>query len=476
MGKRLIAVWAVLLLLQVVVFSQHQEISAKPDMWKAARENLIDTNSILHAFKKGTVNGHFRYFFMTTDNRKGLTDFYANAVGGGLRYETARFKRFQFAVSGFYVFNIGSFDFTRKDPVTNQGSRYEPSLFDITNPANKNNLDRLEELYLKYHLNNATITWGRQLINTPFVNLQDGRMRPTGVEGVWLVTSKEKKTRWEGGLLYAISPRGTVQWYKMGASMGLYSSGVNTDGSKSGYPGNTSVNQVALLGVTRDIGKNTKAQIWDIWVPNVLNAAMLQLEYEFPSRKASENFYAGAQAIKEHALANGGNSDPSKRFIEKGNGSFTFGARLGFKNERWDYSINYNRITKEGRYLLPREWGRDPFFTFMPRERNEGFGDVHALVVRAAYAIPQKRWKLNLSGGYFDMPDINNPVHNKFGMPSFWQLNADVRYAFAGLLQGMDAQLLIVGKINQGNLYNNPKNEINKVNLVLYNFVLNYHF
>ncbi|WP_438946834.1 hypothetical protein [Sediminibacterium sp.] len=186
--------------------------------------------------------------------------------------------------------------------------------------------------------------------------------------------------------------------------------------------------------------------------------------------------YAGAQSIKQHALANGGNADPSRRFIEKGSGSFAFGARLGYKISRWDYSINYNRITKEGRYLMPREWGRDPFFTFMPRERNEGFGDVHAIVAKAAYAIPQKRMKLNLSAGYFNMPDINNTVLNKFGMPSYWQMNADIRYSFAGLFQGMDAQLLIVGKMNQGNLYNNPKNEINKVNMVLYNFVLNYHF
>lgn len=473
---RLIIVLTALLLLSGESFSQHQEITTKPEMWKGAKENWVDTNSILHAFKRGTVNGHFRYFFMATDNRKGLTDFYANAAGGGIRFETARFKRFQFAVSGFYSFNMGSSDFNKKDSVTNLGSRYETSLFDIEDPNNKKDLDRLEELYLKYHFNHASITWGRQLINTPFINLQDGRMRPTGVEGVWLVTNKEKKTRWEGGLLYAISPRGTVNWYKMGESLGLYPSGLNTDGTKAGYPGHMEVKQVSILGVKRDIGKNKVLQGWDIWVPNVFNAAMLQLDIDILTANKNENFYVGVQALKQHALANGGNEDPAKRFIEKGSGAFTYGARFGFKNQRWDYSINYNRITKEGRYLMPREWGRDPFFTFMPRERNEGFGDVHAIVAKAAYAIPQKRWKLNLAAGYFDMPDISNPVLNKFGMPSYWQVNADVRYAFTGLLQGMDAQLLIVGKMNQGNLYNNPKNEINKVNMVLYNFVLNYHF
>jgi hypothetical protein len=65
-------------------FAQHQEITAKPDMWKGKQENILDTSSLLYAFKSGRVNGHFRYFFMATDNAKTLTDFYANAVGGGI--------------------------------------------------------------------------------------------------------------------------------------------------------------------------------------------------------------------------------------------------------------------------------------------------------------------------------------------------------------------------------------------------------
>ena len=94
-------------------------------MWKGKQENLVDTSSLLYAFKSGTVNGHFRYFFMSTDNAKGLTNFYANAAGGGIRYETAKYKGFQFAVSGFYIFNIGSSDLEKNDLLTGLGSRYE---------------------------------------------------------------------------------------------------------------------------------------------------------------------------------------------------------------------------------------------------------------------------------------------------------------------------------------------------------------
>lgn len=465
-----------LLLSTATAFSQHQELASKPEMWKGKQENLVDTSSLLYAFKTGTVNGHFRYFFMATDNKKGLTDFYANAAGGGIRYETAKFKGFQFAVSGFYIFNIGSSDLTTKDPITGLGSRYETTLFDIEDPRNKMDLDRLEEFYIKYNFKKSHISFGRQLINTPFINLQDGRMRPTGVEGVWMELNDFQKTKIEGGLLYAISPRGTVKWYGIGESIGVYPSGVNTDGSKAGYPGNIEASNLMQIGVHREISTNTQLHAWNLFVPKVFNAALLQMDYVFPTQQKNHQYYASLQAVKQHALKDGGNEDPSKRFIEKNNGSFSFGARLGYKTPIWDISFNYNRITKEGRYLMPREWGRDPFFTFMPRERNEGFGDVHAVVAKAAFAIPQKRWKFNLSGGYFKMPDVKNTVLNKFGMPSYLQVNADIRYAFAGLFQGLDAQLLIVGKMNEGETYQLAKYEMNKVNMVLYNFVLNYHF
>ena len=125
---------------------------------------------------------------------------------------------------------------------------------------------------------------------------------------------------------------------------------------------------------------------------------------------------------------------------------------------------------------MPREWGREPFFTFMPRERNEGFGDVHAIMGKVNYNIPKIRIKTSLSGGYYKLPDVKNYRLNKYGVPSYTQVNADVRYAFNKVLKGLEAQLLVVGKLNSGETYNNKKFEFNKVNMVLYNFVLNYHF
>ncbi|HQW93089.1 MAG TPA: hypothetical protein PKY28_08325, partial [Ferruginibacter sp.] len=87
MKKLLAASW--MLLAGNIVSAQHQEVSEKSDMYKGKQVQTVDTTSLLSAFKRGHVNGHFRYFFMATDNKAGLTDYYANAAGGGIRYETA---------------------------------------------------------------------------------------------------------------------------------------------------------------------------------------------------------------------------------------------------------------------------------------------------------------------------------------------------------------------------------------------------
>src|SRR5687767_12873570 len=180
------AVMAAIMLLSVTtMFAQHQETGDDAEMYKGRSVTTVDSTSLLSAFKRGHFNGHFRYFFMSTQNQKGLTDYFANAAGGGLRYETAKFHGFQFAVSGFYTYNIGSSVLGKVDSITGQSNRYEMALFDVEDPSNKNDIDRLEELYLKYNYRNSSVTLGKQLINTPLINLQDSRMRPTGVDGIW---------------------------------------------------------------------------------------------------------------------------------------------------------------------------------------------------------------------------------------------------------------------------------------------------
>ncbi|MGG7035335.1 MAG: OprD family outer membrane porin [Flavobacterium sp.] len=459
------------------VFSQHNDVNEKPSatMWKGKLGQVVDSTSLLHAFKTGTTHGHFRYFFSSTTNEGNLSDYYANAAGGGIRFETNTFHNFQFAVSGFYFFNIGSSDLSKPDPITGQMNRYEIGLFDIEDPNNYKDMDRLEELYLKYNFKKAHLIFGRQLINTPLINLQDGRMRPTGVEGIWGDYSPTDKWRFEGGWLYAISPRSTTKWYGVGESIGIYPVGVNSSGKKSGYADNLDSQGVGALSLKFTPNKNWDVEAWDYFIENISNTVFVQTKYVKPFG-ANRKMIAAGQMIRQNAVNYGGNVDQALTYMEKGSKSLTFGGRLGMKANQFEYSLNYNRITKEGQFLFPREWGREPLYTYLPRERNEGAADVHAMTFNVDYQNRNSKLKTSVGVGYVNMPEVLDFEHNKYGLPSYYQSNVDVRYNFDKFFKGLDAQLLVVNKFRAGDIYDNPKYVINKVNMMLVNLVLNYHF
>ncbi|WP_395785485.1 OprD family outer membrane porin [Aquirufa sp.] len=464
--------WYLVIFTQLVfsLHAQHQEMHTPPHLWKGKKSVAEDSTSLLFAFKHGKVHGNLRYFFMATDNQDGLTDTYAHAAGGGLFYETAAYKGFQMGVGGYFIYNVGSSEMTLVDPKTNTISRYESALFDLENLSNKHDLDRLEELYLKYNWGKSHVIVGKQLINTPFINLQDGRMRPTEVGGIYSEIYPGKHNKLEGGYLYEISPRGTVDWYGIGESIGIYSNGVNINGTKGNYAQQIESKGIALVGYTHTLPKGHSLKFWNVYVDNVFNTTQAQYDTK------QGNWVAGFQYTEQHAVHFGGNEDPSKTYFDPSQMSRVFSSKLGWENNQWKTSINYTRITGEGRYLMPREWGRDPFYTFMPRERNEGFGNVNAFVGKISYLADNFPLKTSLSYGVFKLPDVKDAALNKYGLPSYDQLNLEVIYEFENFLEGLEIQALYVHKSNQGETYANEKYIINKVNMSNYNVVLNFHF
>ena len=450
--------------------AQHQELNEDPKLWGKSKKT-IDSNNLLHQFQMGTMHGHFRSFFSTTSNKNSALE-YANAVGGGIQFISKPIYNINIGVSGFFVYDAFSSDLTKPHPLSNTLNRYELGLFDVTNPANKNDIDRLEELFIQYNKKNTKITLGKQLLNTPFINLQDGRMRPTEVQGFW-GQYKLEKSKWYGGWLNRFSPRGTVEWYKTSESIGIYSVGVNQDGTKSGYKDNVESSGVALAGTEITLKKNFKLQLWNQYVENIFNSSFIQLD------KVPNDYhktYFGIQMIRQTVINKGGNETLNKTYFIPSQSALVIGARLGQQIRQWDHSLNFTRITKSGRYLMPREWGRDPFYTFLVGERNEGFGDLNAYVFKTKYT--SKKYALTMNGaiGYFNLPDIKNYALNKYSFPSYWQYNIDARYALTGFWKGWEIQLVYFYKKASGNTYNEAKNYINKVDMGHFNFILNFHF
>ena len=438
-------------------------------------QNLKDTSSLLYAFKNGKIEGHFRLFYMNTNNREPLSDYYALAFGGGLKYQTRSFKGFQLGVGGFYIWNLSSSNLAKPDSVTRIGNRYEIGQFDQTNPSNKKDLQRLEDFFIRYNFKKSFITFGKQVIRTPFINPQDGRMRPTGVQGVWSEINELKKIKIELGWLTHISPRGTLQWYKGANSVGIYPSGVSISGEKSDYRNNISSKGIGIEGITYSLNKQIKLQQWNYWVDNIFNTTLLQADGEFVI-KQSKKVIAGIQYIHQRAVGKGGNVDPAKTYFDPGQKANIYGFRMGYQQNESVFRFNYTRITNDGRFLFPREWGREPLYTFLSRERNEGLGDVNAFTINSLNKIFHQKLSSEISVGYYKVPDVKNARVNKYGFPSYYQVNIDLRYPFRGVLEGLNIELLYLYKKTAGNTYNDWKYIINKTDMHQLNLVINYNF
>lgn len=462
--------------LQYVVWSFFLSFSfANAQGIHAHHEAEKDTNTLSHFFERGRFYGHARSYMSGTINQRDLTDYYAWGIGAGIGYETPKFfKHFQVGLSGFFMFNVKSSDLSKIDPKTNQSNRYEIGLFDIERPNDHEDLDRLEELFLKTHLGKkSTFTVGRQIPQTPFINPQDGRMRPTLVEAAVLELKEIKNLNFHGEYIWRISPRSTVRWFKTGESMGIYPVGVDINGKPSQYRNNVESAGVGVFGAVYQ-KKQWNIQLWDTYIDNVLNTAQLKAEWKSKSI-AGKNWIFGGQYIQQNAVGNGGNEDPTKVYTQENSGSTVFSGRLGQQSAKFDWFLNGTRITAKGRYLMPREWGRETFYTFMPRERNEGFGDVTAVTLNTFFK-PEKHIKIELSGGYFQLPDVKNFALNKYGVPTYTQINLGLTYQFDHYLKGLNALLLVVRKDDIGETYQNDRFVFNKVNMTHLNLIINYHY
>jgi hypothetical protein len=461
--------------MRIAIFFLLLILAIKPSAQEQEPTKQADTTTLQYALRKGRFDAHFRLYYMTTNNERPLTDYYALAFGGGVKYETGKFKHFQVGVGGFFTWNLSSSNLAIPDSITGVKNRYEIGQFDMEDPENKNDMDRLEDFYLKYSNKRVVITFGKQVIQTPFVNPQDGRMRPTGEQGLWTAISPSDKLKLYGGWLTKISPRGTVRWFDIDESIGVYPSGVNTKGGKSNYKGNLQSSGIGILGGQYTIRNGLSVQLWEQYTDRLFNTIMIQADGEWKTGTTGK-LIGGVQYTFQNPLKDGGNADPAKTYFDPEQKSQVFSLRGGYQFKENIIRINATRITADGRFLMPREWGREPFYTFLPRERNEGSGDVKAVTINFLKTWPLQRIKMELGYGYYDLPDVKNYRLNKYLMPSYHHFLADLKYSFAGFMNGLNAEILYVYKKDAANTYEDPKYVINKVNMHHLNIIINYYF
>jgi hypothetical protein len=420
---------------------------------------------------QGTVG--LRSFWMSTSYWEDFKNDYALGQSAFLQLKTKEYKGFSI-VGRYTVFgNLLSSDLTGRDPVTGNFNRYEVGLFDVNDPNDKF-FGKLEELQLKYNSKKLSASLGRMTINTPFVNPQDGRLSPTFVEGLSVNYRPDSQNQFSADFIGKISPRSTSGWYEVGESIGVYPEGQSVLGKPSDYSGNTQSDFVTVLDWKHKSTKSMLIQVNHTFVDNISSTLFSQVNNDWDLEGTSNKLVTGLQFVLQHGLGEGGNPDPVKQYKNPDDINFVFGGRVGVKNDKMVWWANYTRIDGQGRFLSPREWGRDPFFTFIPRERNEGYNQVDALTTYYQRNFIKSGIQVYGFAGLHFLPEPSRVEYNKYGFPSYAQLNIGGKYDPVDWGKGLDFHLILMSKINMLSGEMKPQWIYNKVNMVHFNFIANY--
>jgi hypothetical protein len=454
----------------LLLFSWSPTLAQHPNDKKRAEKEVhdsVEVHTMKDFFTKGAMHGHVRNFFMATVNHGLLSDHYANAIGAEIGYTTAYYHNFRLGVAGLFTYNTFSSAIDTKDPLTGKYPRLELELFDVENPANRADLDRLDELYLEYRSERLRAKVGRFSFQSPLINPQDGRMKPYTVQGINLQVPLHS-TLLTMAWFDRFSPRSTVNWYRASESIGIYPMGVDAEGARADYH-HTFTRGVAVMGIQTQIDKRLHGEFWNFWIDNVSNNS-----YGRTILRINPQLRAGVEGLYQFRVGNGGNQEQLHAYFPDQK-QWLAGAMLAYEPSHWHLSVNYLHIGSEGRFLFPREWGREQFFATLPRGRMEGLGKTDLLAVKA-----RKEWsktlyaELALSKAW--IPDPTDFRYNKYGFDSYWGWVADFNYKPQHpAVKGLGFRLLYVGRTSPNSTLALPAMFYN-TNFHNFNFVTQFTF
>ncbi len=421
---------------------------------------------------KGKLSGQWRTYFMGTVNNGNLKDFYALASGGKIKYQYSFNDKLELGAAVYNATNLGLQDLTLADPTTGRLSRYEEGLFNRLDLAN-DAVFLLGELYAKVKIPKHEFTLGRMKVNSPLLNPQDGRMIPTLVQGLWYGYRPNTSNVLQFGVFNQIAPRSTGGFYGIGESIGTYPVGRNPAGQTSGYAGNTDSDYLVLFNTELKVTETVRLDFWNLYADNVSNSTYLR-----PKMQLNQKWNLEMEWLHQNKVGNGGNAVDSLRYFTS-KSSDILGIRMNYRSNRSEISLAYNRIFAHGQFLSPREWGREDLFSFQKRERSEGSGDNHALVLYYDDHFGLGKGKDQIQGifsvGKHWKPSVLDPRLNKYAIPDYTHINIDLFFKFEKL-KNLQPELLLVTKIANGDFPDNPNYYFNKTDMFHIDIILNYNF
>ena len=421
-------------------FAQHQYA-------QAGTEEAAEVNAMLDVFDGAELEGHVRNYFMCTLNEGEAQDYYTNATGGAIGIETLPYKGFSAGVKGIFTYQTFSSDLNEADEQANAVSKWEHELYDINDLENYHDLDRLEELYLAYHAPKFSALLGKlPMPETNLVNRSDGRMKPFAYSGALFNWMPDSTTHVFAAGINRVSPRSTVEWYDFNEAIGIVTNGIHPDGTEAEYEGQSGSQGMLILGLDKEWkgakhGATHSLSVYNYQIDRVINTTFLECRegrgpWEFAVQYAHQ-VPGPAQAALGYA----------NRYVQPDERGQVGSASASFAYGGWRWRAALSHVFDTGRFLFPRELGRDHFTTSISRSRLEGVGHANVIMLEVGHewsdhAFVEVQWTQvhQLDGG--------SHILNKYNFEDYRQVNVRFNHQLRGFYEGLEVALLFVHKQN----------------------------
>ena len=412
------------------IFGQHSS---------SQNDTITEIKSLKDFFLKGNTHGHFRNFFMTTINKDALNDYWTNATGGAIHYESATWNNFQIGVKGILTFKTFSSDLNAVDSLANSTAKWEKELYDISRPFEYKDLDRLEEFYISYAKESCHFTLGKLDLNKgPLLLRRDGRMKPFVYRGVWGQFKINETQKLEVGFLDKLSPRGMTEWYTLNDAIGLIDAN----------PGENAIDHYHQTSKTRGLGvvgyvlenQILKSQFWNYALDRIMNTSWIKVDASL------KNYFFGIQMANQFGYKNQSVLANENRYFQPNEASYVVSSQVGLNFTKIELGIAHLYSHSNGKFLFPKEMGRENFYVSQPYSWVNGLGNLNVFQLRSTFQSTSSKWKFDYRLSYWNAPQRSNYKNNKYKVGDYVQSTFQLAFLPSNHWDGLEVLLNYIAR------------------------------
>lgn len=186
------------------------------------------------------------------------------------------------------------------------------------------------------------------------------------------------------------------------------------------------------------------------------------------------DFNLGIQYVYQNPLSFSEDLVYVNRYVQPGENGQVLSSQLSWEKSGFNLALGYTHAFDTGRFLFPKELGRDRFFTSISRSRLEGLGNADVFILKAAYHVPKPDFYIGIEMQQLQGPETGKFEFNKYNVDESFQINSRLSYHAHGFLEGLNFDILWIYRRNQN--HTDAQSIFNKSNFNQLNFVTNFNF